>query len=66
MPVAPAQAQDREPVMLQVGHIPILPMAQLFVMLGEGWVEETGLAFELTRFSSVPACLRQTRKTSLR
>lgn len=40
---------------LEVGYIPILPMAQLFVMEGEGWTKEAGLKLKLIRFSSGPA-----------
>lgn len=43
---------------LQVGYMPILPVAQLFVMEGEGWTEEAGLDLELTRFSSGPAMVQ--------
>jgi NitT/TauT family transport system substrate-binding protein len=40
---------------LDVAYLPILPMAQLFVMQGEGWTKAAGLNFKLTRFSSGPA-----------
>jgi hypothetical protein len=43
---------------LEVGYMPILPVAQLFVMEGEGWTEEAGLDLELTRFSSGPAMVQ--------
>lgn len=43
---------------LRVGYIPILPMAQLFVMQHEGWVRHDGLKFQLTRFSSGPAMVQ--------
>lgn len=43
---------------LEVGYMPILPVAQLFVMEGEGWTEEAGLELELTRFSSGPAMVQ--------
>jgi NitT/TauT family transport system substrate-binding protein len=49
----PAQA-----VTLQVGYIPIMPMAQLFVMEGEGWADQAGLNFEFTRFSDGPAIVQ--------
>ena len=39
---------------LKVAYIPIMPMAQLFVMEGEGWTKEAGLELELTKFSSGP------------
>lgn len=43
---------------LRVGYIPIMPMAQLFVMQHEGWVKRHGLDFKLTRFSSGPAMVQ--------
>ena len=50
----PAQAQTT----LKVAYIPILPMTQLYVMEGEGWTKEAGLALELTKFSSGPAIVQ--------
>lgn len=50
----PAEAATK----LQVAYLPILPMAQLFVMEGEGWAKEAGLELELTRFSSGPAVVQ--------
>jgi NitT/TauT family transport system substrate-binding protein len=47
---APASAVE-----LEVSYLPILPMAQLFVMEGEGWTKAAGLDLKLTRFSSGPA-----------
>ncbi|MDY7117449.1 ABC transporter substrate-binding protein [Halomonas sp. SSL-5] len=52
----PAQAEDT--TRLEVGYMPILPVAQLFVMEGEGWTKEIGLELELTRFSSGPAMVQ--------
>lgn len=43
---------------LKVGYMPILPVAQLFVIEGEGWAKEAGLDLELTRFSSGPAMVQ--------
>jgi NitT/TauT family transport system substrate-binding protein len=43
---------------LKVAYIPIMPMAQLFVMQGEGWTEDAGLDLELTKFSSGPAIVQ--------
>lgn len=43
---------------IKVAYIPILPMAQLFVMEGEGWTREAGLELELTKFSSGPAIVQ--------
>lgn len=50
----PAFAQTK----LKVAYIPIMPMAQLFVMEGEGWPKEAGLELELTKFSSGPAIVQ--------
>ena len=52
----PAQAAG--PVALRVAYIPILPMAQLFVITGEGWPAQAGLDLRLTRFSSGPAMVQ--------
>ena len=43
---------------VRVAYIPILGMAQLFVMVGEGWAAEAGLDLQLTRFSSGPAMVQ--------
>ena len=43
---------------LRVAYIPILAMAQLFVIVGEGWAAEAGLDLQLTRFSSGPAMVQ--------
>jgi len=53
----PARA-DAAATRLEVGYMPILPVAQLFVMEGEGWTEEAGLELKLTRFSSGPAMVQ--------
>jgi len=49
---------DEHTTILEVGYMPILPVAQLFVMEGEGWTEEAGLNLELTRFSSGPTMVQ--------
>jgi len=46
------------PVTLEVGYMPILPVAQLFVLEDAGWTKDAGLALELTRFSSGPAMVQ--------
>jgi NitT/TauT family transport system substrate-binding protein len=43
---------------LKVAYLPILPMAQLFVIDGEGWAKQAGLELELTSFSSGPALVQ--------
>lgn len=49
--IIPAHAQ----VSLDVGYMPILPVAQVFVIEGEGWAQEAGLDLNLVRFSDGPA-----------
>jgi NitT/TauT family transport system substrate-binding protein len=49
---------DKHTTTLEVGYMPILPVAQLFVMEGEGWTKEAGLNLELTRFSSGPVMVQ--------
>lgn len=43
---------------LEVGYIPIIPMSQLFVMEGEGWVEDADIELKKTRFQSGPAIVQ--------
>ncbi len=50
----PARAATR----LRVAYIPILPMAQLFVIQAEGWAAQAGLDLVLTSFSSGPAMVQ--------
>jgi len=40
---------------LNVGYVPILPMAQLFVLEGEGWAKSAGLNLRKTAFAEGPA-----------
>ncbi|MEJ0068900.1 MAG: ABC transporter substrate-binding protein [Pseudomonadota bacterium] len=47
-----ARAQRQAP--LRVGFISIIPMAQLFVIEGEGWTKDAGLPLILKRFASGP------------
>lgn len=51
---APAVAQTR----LEVAYIPIMPMAQLFILEQEGWAKKAGLDLKLTKFSSGPAIVQ--------
>ena len=50
----PALAATR----LRVAYIPILPMAQLFVIEAEGWARKAGLHMQTTSFSSGPAMVQ--------
>lgn len=43
---------------LRVGYIPIIPMTQLYVLTGEGWAAEAGLALQTTSFQSGPAMIQ--------
>lgn len=54
-PARPAVAAETT---LTVGYIPIIPMAQLFVMEGEGWTKRAGLDLKFTRFSDGPAIIQ--------
>lgn len=53
---APARAAD--PVKLDVGYIPILAAAPLFVLTSEGWAKQEGLDLKLTRFVDGPAAIQ--------
>ena len=52
----PAAAQER--VELEVGYMPILPVAQLFVALEEGCMEEAGIEADLVEFQNGPAMVQ--------
>jgi NitT/TauT family transport system substrate-binding protein len=47
-----------ETTALEVAYLPILPMAQLFVVQGEHWDKAAGLALRTTRFQSGPALIQ--------
>lgn len=47
-----------ETTALEVAYLPILPMAQLFVVQGERWDKDAGLALTTTRFQSGPALIQ--------
>ena len=46
------------PLELEVGYMPILPVAQVFIMEGEGWTQEAGLELNLVRFQNGPAMVQ--------
>jgi len=54
--VAPssASAQDK----IEIGYLPILPVAQLFIIEGEGWAEDEGLELDLISFQNGPAIVQ--------
>lgn len=43
---------------LEVGYVSILPMAQLYVIEGEGWAKAAGLNLQKTAFSEGPAIIQ--------
>ena len=49
-----ASLVSAETTTLEVGYIPIMPMSQLFVAEGEGWLEEAGIKVNKTKFQSGP------------
>lgn len=51
-----AFAEDRAE--LEIGYMPILPVAQLFVTLESGALEEAGIAAKLVQFQSGPAMVQ--------
>lgn len=51
---APGAVRAAGPVKLEVGYIPILAAAPLFLADGEGWAREAGIDLKLTRFESGP------------
>lgn len=48
-------ARAAEALKLEIGYIPILAAAPLFVLEGEGWAKKEGFELKLTRFESGPA-----------
>ena len=50
----PARAEQR----VRLGYIPVLGSSQAFIIEGEGWAKQAGLALELVRFDSGPAAIQ--------
>lgn len=48
----------QENVELEIGYMPILPDAQLFVTLEEGWMEDAGIEADLVQFQNGPAMVQ--------
>jgi NitT/TauT family transport system substrate-binding protein len=48
-------ATARANTILDVAYMPIMPVAQLFVVESEGWAKQAGLDLKLTKFDSGPA-----------
>jgi NitT/TauT family transport system substrate-binding protein len=57
-PEQTGEADEAELLELEVGYMPILPVAQVFIMEGEGWTQEAGLRFNLVRFQNGPAMVQ--------
>lgn len=55
---AAGSSANLPPTILRVAYIPILPMAQLFVLDEARWAKQAGLDLHLTRFSSGPAMVQ--------
>jgi len=51
---APARAQTE----VEIGYMPILPVSQLFVELGDGWMDEAGIKPKLVEFQNGPAMVQ--------
>lgn len=56
--VGVTQAHAQESVDLEIGYMPILPVAQLFVGLEQGWLSEAGITPELVQFQNGPAMVQ--------
>lgn len=54
----PAVARAQTATRLEVGFIPVLGLAQLFVVAGEGWDRTAGIELKLTRFDSGPVAIQ--------
>lgn len=58
-PLLPApSAQASEPAEIELGYMPILPVSQLFVALGEGWFEDAGITPDPVQFQNGPAMVQ--------
>lgn len=56
--LVPGTARAADPVRLEVGYIPILAAAPLFITDAEGWAREAGVELKLTRFESGPHAIQ--------
>ena len=56
--LAPGSVRAADPVKLEIGYIPILAAAPLFIIDGEGWAKDAGIALKLTRFESGPHAIQ--------
>lgn len=56
--LAPGAVRAADPVKLEIGYIPILAAAPLFIVDGQGWAKEAGITLKLTRFESGPHAIQ--------
>jgi NitT/TauT family transport system substrate-binding protein len=54
----PGMSRAADPVRLEVGYIPILAAAPLFITDAEGWARDAGVELKLTRFESGPHAIQ--------
>lgn len=52
--VMTASVAHAAPVTVEVGYVPFVANAQLFIMEAEGWAKEAGIDLKLTRFNAGP------------
>ncbi len=53
-----SSVSTRAATTLEVGYVPILPMAQLYVIEGEGWAKAAGLNLRKTPFAEGPGIVQ--------
>ncbi|PWC31118.1 ABC transporter substrate-binding protein [Azospirillum sp. TSO35-2] len=56
--VMPGTARAADPVKLEIGYIPILAAAPLFILDNQGWAKDAGITLKLTRFESGPHAIQ--------
>ncbi|MCG5241710.1 ABC transporter substrate-binding protein [Azospirillum doebereinerae] len=56
--LAPGASRAADPVKLEIGYIPILAAAPLFIIDGQGWAKDAGITLKLTRFESGPHAIQ--------
>ncbi|TMV83799.1 ABC transporter substrate-binding protein [Thioclava sp. BHET1] len=56
--LAAQSAAAQEPVKLEIGYMPILPVSQLFVTLEDGGMKQAGISPDLVQFQNGPAMVQ--------
>lgn len=56
---------DLERVAIEVGYMPILPVAQVMIIDGLGWAAEAGIDMEMVRFQNGPSMVQAAASGSL-